>query len=521
MAASPALLLLETVYYTTESDLESLRKLVGANGEVLNQEIVFRILLTFLPESTEPSIYIGLLADLVAGNLSALDEADLPEWPGAQLKEEDARQRAQDLWLLPLYEPAAGYESSSDALTAFLLARAHRVEAETGSLVLVQQLVEPFGEHSLVLRRWLTSILLPLIRLEYEYHPLEVGAIVQAYSLPAFESLRQESGLRSLLEEIGGRASGAEAEVWVQDLRGIVAPWIFGEILRTDKDDQTSSGLGNGENSETTRTSKDLWNIVNDWLLRLAQKDFTHAIPIFLQWDGPQDMDSEARLDSPKLNVTEAWQNYLQTAMAMLYMKTPQLDSDPWPNYDAILQKVNSAVRPDEALPSIIALDMSVAVQRVDNQYLESISAIYIFPHELLDVANPLTRPNPQTVLLAFHILSSSYILSTIGEDVYPDTVLSLSLHGFEADQRTRMQKILHLLAVGSSKSDSTWLNIRQKILWLRDWTPEGQNSEWTRNGFFCRLSYKEIEVEILKALVTAARECFMTRSGCAHAKFP
>ena len=58
MPTSAAHAILDAVHFASRHDVRSLRQLVLRAPETLSTELVLRILLTYLPEATEPASYV-------------------------------------------------------------------------------------------------------------------------------------------------------------------------------------------------------------------------------------------------------------------------------------------------------------------------------------------------------------------------------------------------------------------------------------------------------------------------------
>ena len=192
---SPAKAVLLAVQLTSKADFLNLRKLVSQYTKALRIDIILRVLLSHLPESLESSIYSPFLQDLVEGKIEkpskiSLDISDLDE-----LNDAEASKRVKKLHLLPLAWPDAPADAPTDSLVLFLIHRSLRIDANTGLITQVPELLAPFLHRSSYLRTWTISTVLPLMRLNYEYHP-DDGAIL---TLPAFENLDDRSGVDLLL----------------------------------------------------------------------------------------------------------------------------------------------------------------------------------------------------------------------------------------------------------------------------------------------------------------------------------
>ena len=220
-------IILAAVRHASNADIPALRQLLDW-PDALKLDLTLRILLTFIPEGTEPRIYVDLLRELVDDQSNPRDHIitpGLPEPPEQDISEDAARVRVRRLRLTPLLNPKAQYDQETDSFTLFLLHLAHKIDSETGSLDLVCQLLEPFINHSEVLRTWIISNLLPLLRLDYEYYPLSGTS----HSLEDFERLDGSIAIQTLLSKAARRNDGRDTRDIGRDLRGLVGPWMYGE----------------------------------------------------------------------------------------------------------------------------------------------------------------------------------------------------------------------------------------------------------------------------------------------------
>ena len=131
------------VHYATESNIHALRALTSLRESDFSLELALQILLTYLSESVEPSLYLEYLDELVnnARNpgddpASVLDLSAVEE-----LSNSKARKRRKRIELLPLVHPLYRTETQLDPLTHFLIHRAHRIDEETGLLDLAPLLL--------------------------------------------------------------------------------------------------------------------------------------------------------------------------------------------------------------------------------------------------------------------------------------------------------------------------------------------------------------------------------------------
>ena len=509
---SRAQVILSAVQLATDADIRKLRQLTARHPDVLQLELLLRILLTYLPESVEPGSYTGFLADLVTGNLSVIDEANEDTILPAEVTTDEARRQVHKLHLLPLAHPNYSYGSSVDTFTTFLLHRAHRIDAETGALPILQELLEPFSEHSEYLRTWLISTLLPLLRLDYEYYPQRQSNI----SLEAFENLDTDLAVSTLLPGAAQQAHAPGNQDIDRDLRGLVGPWMYGETIRKrrklDREQRRSSVVAPpdqlGASNDIEDKTKGGWAYVYKWLLELALRDFPRIVSVVEKWDGPRDVDYGGWDDTNGTEDEESLQTstrqYAQTALAAIYATN---DEEPtaFEGGHSILTRASQLVGllspPDLALAEAMP-----TIEAPLPEYLLSISKADFFYNELLQVQNPLTTPNGPSTSFLYHILVSAITLEALGHSMTCRKIAELTLFGSEEEQREELRKTLHGINATKAKDDNFWTTVRQRLLWLQDWetiaSSRGNDESAKQQGVFCKIGKASLEKDILKAFL-------------------
>src|SRR5947207_5238178 len=154
----------------SDASIDAFRALRSHYSEVFSAEVFYRIILTFLPEETDPAIYVPVLRDLLNGNGNFSTDFDISSV--LALSESSAQAQVQKLHFQRILPSDSRSNAERDLLSNFLVQRAHQIDASTNDLLAILQLLEPFvDDHSESLRKWLISILLPLLRKDYEYYP--------------------------------------------------------------------------------------------------------------------------------------------------------------------------------------------------------------------------------------------------------------------------------------------------------------------------------------------------------------
>ena len=513
----PAYTILEAVRLAVHADIDALRRLVAGEAHTLKLDLVLRILLTYLPESTEPSVYTGFLHDLVFGNLNALDHSTLFQSGLAHLTKDEAQRRVRKLRLLPL-ENARGLDGKApDIFTAFLLNRARRIDQETGLLSLIRQLLEPFLTHSSYLQKWFIGTLLPLLRFNYEYYPQRVSI----YSLETFEKLQGRTAINALLSEAIQRCEHGDEGQIDRDLRGLVGPWIYGHT----REKRRKIGDGRQENlADTVKapppllqhdaqdTLVSLWTHAHEWLLDLSVRDFQQAVRAIERWDGPRDTDyggwntGENSVNQEEL--TKATTDYGRAGLATIYA-CHEVTTLVFQGMQNVLGRI--------ALLNDIPISLDLATARstlstnfLSQEYISSINPAHLFQDMLLHSSNPLTNLSKESVHLGELVLASALILEDMGHAQSIKKTLQLALFGTIVDQRDAFRRVLHAIQENKKKTDQAWNLRRQQLLWLRKWSRDDTSNEdnisTERTGLFKHIGLVDMEIEILKALLTESR---------------
>lgn len=500
-------IILAAVRLASNADIPALRQLFEWPG-ALKLELTLIILLTFLPESTEPGLYVDLLRELADSHSNPGGQVtpSFPELPELDISEDEARVRVRRLRMTPLLNPNAQYDQETDSLTLFLLHQAHKIDSETGSLDLVCQLLEPFFNHSEVLCTWMVSNLLPLLRLDYEYYP-QSGA---SHSLEDFERLDGSIAIQSLLSKASQRISETDTREIGRDLRGLVGPWMYGETTRKRRKlscgrrrQNLITGVRATEESSSAEEGRlsSGWSHVNDWLLHLGIRDFPRAVDAMTQWDGPSDVDyGDWAAGTQPVNKEASrmqTQRYSQAGLAAIYATNDSSLETIIGSHRVLLQTARS-VDLDEP-PEFKRSDEPIT-SGISREYLESLSPAHLLHNALLRPQNPLTNPTASAVSLYNLLLASCYKLLNLGNIKTSRSVAELALFGTEAAQVAELKKTLYTLKA-EKMDDKLWASIRRQILWLQNWEYWSNEVEEPR-GIFSKIAKTDLEVELLRAML-------------------
>ncbi len=535
---SKARTILLAVSLAVESDISGLRCLTAVHPRDLPLQLMLRILLTFLPESTEPSLYTSFIEEVFSGSLRRQENITVNLAPVEDLSEAEARKRIRKLHLLPLQDTGTSLVTSDDALTQFLINRAHRIEAETGLLPLLAQLLVPFLDHSGYLRAWLISTIVPLLRLEYEYYPSDRRTLL----LDAFERLETPLGISTLLSKIdhGDTRRGSDVDTVGRDMRGLIGPWMYGDTRRKRRklDDgrlQTPTSIQSKEPAtegitEHDDEERDLgWSFAWTWFLEKAARDFGLVVRAIEQWDGPLDVDlggyddGHEQLDE-KVKVRLQGQ-YAQMALSSIYV-TEEDSMDVLEGAHRILIRIADLMHSEP--PANLSTELS-SLPSLDRSHFvaEDLSVSSLSATALLRPRNSITTPNSETLSLLSSIVLSAYIIQNLGHKVSARRVAELFLSGNGELQTRELHKVLRSVSTTTKRDHKDWLHLRRSFVWLRDWEVENAAAEKATsdqaqgNGVFGKVARDFLERELLKAFLAGTRKSPSEISTTQHSHFP
>lgn len=553
--SAPKVVLL-AVHLAAEGDILSLSALASAHAGTLRKELLLRILLTYLPDTCEPREYVPLLRtiagngseghgwgqeELNGGGTTVVDadaSVDLSAVDG--LGDEDAAQRVRKLHLLPLAWPGAPEpkarkregntaeenegdfdddddDESLDPLTLFLLHRAYRIDEGEGSLGRVAGLVAPFldnasipSQDSTYLRTWMVSVLLPLLRRNFEYYPHQPVPL----TLHVFEALPDSVAVAHLLAQTGGREE--DLPVVGRDLRGLIGPWLYNDA-RWKGVVRDPHGSGHGHEVTDDEVSRGHpacpgWEQVLDWLTTQAAKSWRVAVKVIDQWDGPGDIDTGGYGD---MWLDETEQEYLEKRYARAAIASAYLI--PEPSIEALTGAHTMATKimalldqePSSSLP--VAASLLSPVPDLSGEDILGAKNVANMRTGLLLETNPLTAPTTLSTQLTHALILSAYLLTRSGCPCTVRRAGELVFLQSEREQKEEATRLINsLLTKGSKSDDKYWVRVRNEVLWLRDWGAEEIAEKALPaqcNGVFGQLKREFLEVELLKAILTSKRE--------------
>lgn len=487
---SPAKVLLLAAHLAAKSAVGQLATLAVQNTYVLRQEILLRILLTYLPETVEPRVYTGFLHDISAGQLRPHTEADfeLDTSTVDDLSDEHAAKRARKLRLLPLFAGKADMGNEGDTMSSFLHQRAYRINLEVGVLSQLPELLEPFFEQCPEVKLWAASTVFPLVRRNCEYH----RDAIPKYTLLEFENLPDRTAAKYLLSESSGNDKAG------RDLRGLIAPWLHNH-LRWNKQKH-------GGNSAGLKCPG--WEETREIILSWAAKSWTSTAAAINSWNGPQDVDFGANLavtlEDDKIQYLQG--GYATTAIACLYSTAESSIEALSSSYQICC---STHYRIGKTPPPYTLKEMMSEMSLLpvcDSKFTGDAKLATFMRHDLLHASNPLTSANTDSLKLVTALTVSAYISTSLGIPWSVRKAGDLVFLGDAREQKGELSKLLREVANHATRDDDEyWIRARDGILWLSHWG--GQVDDLDRSvhgsGPLGMIPREYIETELLKSLLS------------------
>lgn len=532
---SPSHCILLTVHYASTSNVAALHSFTPTRPDTLPPDLILRILLTYLPETLEPREYTTY-AEEVASRLyldTSRQDIEVDVSPVKDISDEQAKKKARRVvrGLLEIQPPRFPPHAPEDILTRFLCHRAYRIDSETGLLNLVPELVEPFLSRSDFLRTWYISVVLPLLRLGFEYYPGEEQGAT-GLNLAEWEAVEGKRGIDVLMAR---SAEKGEKEYVARDIRGLVGPWMYGHTerkrrkVRHDGDGEDGGDEASLANmtrkisltgvTEEDKTGHD-WEYMYRWLVFQAAENFPlvgHAVE---EWDGPGDVDlgglapgnNDQYLDEDLQGKLEA--QYAQAAFAACYAVVADTE-ETIRGAHAILARLAELldfVPPPDLATSVDSLPK---IERHALKLDQSQTLSDLEPSSLLRPEHPLTTPRMETYMLLQMIVYSAYQFAGLGHPISLANVAKLHFYASAEEQLALLQRILRGLSKsGARRDESQWVADRAKLMWLWNWgidvDGDGYDGEGVGSGagVLGKVKREEFEREMLACFVETSCTC-------------
>jgi hypothetical protein len=496
---SPAKVVLLAVHFASHADITSLTQLAAEYATILRQDLLLRILLTYLPETVKSIAYVDFLECLSHSEFKAIAGNTIDLSPLQDLSEEQASKKARKLHLLQLAKPDLVPDGQENPLVSFLFERAYKVDEEAGMLTQLPDLLLPFLDYSPAIRTWMASTILPLLRREIEYYPQDAAT----HTIRSFQKLPDRAAVEYLLGQTG--QSDEDYPLIGRDLDGLIGPWLHNNLRWKERKEET---LDREPEDDTRTPHSPGWEQVLEWLILQASRAWKVVVGTVEQWDGPAEVTLAPDIE---LHHTQARQRYLhesyiRAALASAYL-IPEPTIEALSGAYKILKKVMILMNHEPA-PSLQA-----AAANLPN-LADSIGAITLgtkltghMRNDLLNASNCLTNPDSSSANLLIAIILSAYISTSLGVPCSVRSAGDLAFLKDSREQKAEFSKLIRTIAIRAPRNDDEyWLKARRELLWLHSWG-RTSDSESARTGFLGAVTHAYIETEFLKALLSNSRK--------------
>ncbi|RCI13966.1 hypothetical protein L249_8072 [Ophiocordyceps polyrhachis-furcata BCC 54312] len=495
---SPAKVLLLAAHLAGHADVEGLRKLSGLYSEALREDVLLRTLLTHLPETAMPQVYVNFLREIHTGQFTPRPDLELDDSFVSELPEKVATREAEKLRLLPLESTDIPPQCQNDQLSRFLILRAWRMDSEAGMLRHVPDLLIPFLDLDSALRTWILSTALPFFRRNVEYY----AESAPTHSLCQFQLLPANEAVVYLLS----RSTGTQSihGHLCRDLRGLIGPWIFNEERWVEPGGELASGA-HTQDSGTLKCAG--WEKFLEWLVSQATYCSQVLCDALKHWGGPNDVEFGHGVS---LNLSEPRQRYLvegyaRAVLASAYVM-PEVSWDSLTGLYQVCCKLRSLLghgQGDLPLPDVLCNlpDMSAAILAVSG----GAEAANFLRRDLLQPSNPLTSGSGASTCFLMALLLSALVSSRLGILWTLKRAGDLAFLRDERDQKVELGKLMHAISGNAHQGDDDfWSRARHELLWLHDW---GRPTDAASvGGVLGALTKDYIEGEFLKAMLSKSR---------------
>lgn len=491
--------------YATQADIPALHALISQYK--INRELLFRILLSYLPESLEASCYTSLLKYLVFGQNPACPKSFVDATRLEEICEEDYERLVKKLYLLPLTWPHTPCDIATDSFSTFLIHRCLRIDEGTGLIIEIPALLDPFIEQYPYLKKWMVSTILPLLRLTYEYYPDDVEYI----SIKKFEGLENKAAISYLLSKTGKDRSVDSSPYVGRDLRGLIGPWLCRDLS------QKRLTLYQPQSSFSESLSKvhsinrmyNPWEETFLWIFGQTEASWKTAVDAIEGWDGPEDYDFgsyDVEYSLKKDEMVFLKRRYIRTAMAIAYAITEE-SKFALAGIHRVLVRIMSLMGMDK-IPSLESscTDL-IPVKQLDSNIISQFSVIHL--KTLMNDENPVIEPTDTSIKFLHASLVSAALCDRLGCSINIKYAAILALQKDEYLQKILLNKLMVSFSYKSKDGDEFFTMVRKELLWLRSWGAKQLSNERGLEsgiGILGQLSKEFIEIEFLKVLLLNAR---------------
>ncbi|KAG5930068.1 hypothetical protein E4U53_002315 [Claviceps sorghi] len=504
-AVSPAKVLLLAVHFAAHADIDSVANLHQLDAATLHEEILLRILLTYLPESIRPTLYVGLLEQLSSSNgpvqVANPHTPDLDWSPVAALTEAEATKKAKRLHLRSLKCSSVHSSLHGDALSSFLVLRARSMDAETGMPLPLLDLLLPFVHRNSYLYTWTSTVVVPYVKKEQAIHPRSTST-----TLLRFETLPDAEASSYLLSQPD---PSPQRQVDVgRDFRGIFAPWLYNP-------DRWEAAAADGGTASLAVICRG-WQEARGWLVsQAASSSWPVALHVLEKWGGIDDVDfgHGLAMELPKHFQDHFRDTYAAATLACVYsIQDSSLEClSRLYHVVANLRRRLAYDQEYESLEELLVKLPDLSAHNLATLWEDRTASLA--RNNLLGPNNLLTSPTDESTRLLLALILSAYIMTLHGHPLSVRRVGDVTFLRDPRDQKAAFTKMLWAIEKQASNRDDEYVIwARKRLLWLRRWRDDDAAAAAARgprpfeNGTFSAIERNAVDMDFLKLMLSTGR---------------
>lgn len=503
--------LIQAARLAAKADLDSLGLLVSQHSAFLETHLILRILLTYLPETIEPSAYTGLLLQTFDPKYVPLPQKLQPKLDLTYvhaLTDKQASQLAKRLHLVELFPLDLKSPSRDDTIYLFVSKRAQGMALEAGILSRLSDLIVPFlqsPDPPSTLQTWFLSTVLPYVRRNSEFYPESAPS----YTIAEFQELKDVEAIDYLLSP--SSSDTYEQGNLARDLRCLIGPWIFKNERWLESADtrQTEEVTG----SRHKHVSCPGWERVLVWLTSQAATSWLATADAFEKWNGPSDVcfSFGLHLTHPPHRQRYLDQTYAQAVLASAYA-VQETTMDCFVSLYRMLLKLRSILGHGESdLPVQDAINAPPKIILENEVYYTEAKMAGWMRNDLLHPQNPLTVASFSSTTFIMALALSSIISARLGASWSLRRAGELFFYRDEREQKNEASILIRAIADHAPANDDEYLlRGRRELLWLRDWgvseSIQSTHQGSITGGPLAMISRSHIEGEFLQIMLTKSR---------------
>lgn len=487
---SAAKILLLAVNFAAHSNIDNLGLLAHQYSHVLTQRLLLRILLSYLPETINPTEYIPLLQYISIDkriDFVSLEQGGIDYTSIEQLTDEGAEKKVRKLHLRQLHNIDGSTPKDDDDIISFLKQRVYRIDSQTGLLSFIPTLLAPFVNRSDSFCLWVISTVEPFVKRYSTFYTNDPDRIL----LEDFEKLSDGAALTTLL---GKTAQTEHPNDGCRDVYNLVLPWISNKERWT--------GLG-GSSTSNEAVNCVAWRHFLELMLTWNLRSWSTTVNLVEHWNGSRSVElsniSSSSLDEAQYNFLDnAWDQAIITCVYNMSNTGPEAIHQAYSICTKMLQ--SRGISPPSELE--LYLSSSEKLAPADIGVLTDTKLSSFLRNHSLDAKNILTTPTSQSLSLLSNLIGSTYICNRFGLGLTVRHVADLVLSQDLREQKALLSKLIRgLCSQPLHDDDSGWLQARTSFLWLRHWNINKRN-DVKGQGLLGAVGALEIESEILKSLL-------------------